>query len=328
MRAWTVPRLGEPDEVLTLADVPDPEPGEGQVLVRVAAAAANFADILYVRGEYQERPPLPFVPGLEAAGEVVAAGPGAPFAPGDQVLGAPTLPVGGFGELTLLDADRVFAWPAGMTAAQAAGFHVSYQTGWCALHHRTTLDAGETLLVHSAAGGVGAAAVQLGKAAGARVIAVVGAAEKIPVARQLGADEVLGPDDDLVPAVRALTDGRGVDVVYDPVGGDVFDASRRVVAFEGRLLVIGFAGGRIADAPTNHALVKNYGVIGVHWSAYRQRAPELIAAWHHELLALWERGAVDPLVGGEYAFEELPAAFAALAARSTTGRVVLVSSRS
>lgn len=323
MRAWTVPRLGEPSEVLVLDEIDDPEPGPGQVLVRVAAAAANFADILYARGEYQERPPLPFVPGLEVAGEVVAAGPDAPFAPGDRVLGAPTLPEGGFAELTLLDADRVFAWPGGMTAAQAAAFHVSYQTGWCALHHRTTLGAGETLLVHSAAGGVGAAAVQLGKAAGARVIAVVGAADKIDVARRLGADDVLGPDDDLVTTVRALTDGRGVDVVYDPVGGDVFDASRRVVAWEGRLLVIGFAGGRIADAPTNHALVKNYGVLGVHWSAYRQRAPELIASWHRELLALWERGAIDPLVGGEYPFEELPAALAALAARTTTGRVVL-----
>lgn len=239
-------------------------------------------------------------------------------------MGAPVLPHGGFAERAVLA--QTFPWPAGMPAAQAAGLFVSYQTGWCALHHRTTLGAGETLLVHAAAGGVGAAAVQLGKAAGARVIATVGSTDKLETARWLGADHVLGPDDDLIAEVKALTDGRGADVVYDPVGGDTFDASRRVVAWEGRILVIGFAGGRIADAPTNHALVKNYGVLGVHWAAYRQRAPELVRAWQGEIERLWSAGSITPLVGREYAFDELPDALDALAARTTTGRVVITRS--
>jgi NADPH:quinone reductase len=313
MRAWRVPRYGPFDEVLEVADVPSPQPGKGQTRVRVEAAALNFADILSVAGEYQDRVPPPFTPGLEVAGTTED---------GARVFGPVVMPHGGFAEEAVLS--TTWPWPEGMTAAQAAGFFVAYQTGWCALHHRTTLSAGETLLVLAAAGGVGAAAVQLGAAAGARVIAVVGDADKAAVARTLGADEVLVAPDDLVAAVRDLTDGRGADVVYDPVGGDSFDAARRAVAWEGRLLVIGFAGGRIADAPTNHALVKNYAVIGVHWAAYRQRSPELVVAWQRELEALWARGAIDPLVGAEYAFDDLPVALSELAARRTTGRVVLL----
>jgi len=314
VRAWRVPRYGPFDEVLEVADVPRPEPSEGGTRVRVAAASLNFADILHIAGEYQERVPPPFTPGLEVAGVTDD---------GRRVFGPVVMPHGGFAEEAVLR--TTWPWPEGMTAGQAAGFFVAYQTGWCALQHRTTLRAGETLLVLAAAGGVGAAAVQLGRAAGARVIAQVGDEAKAAVARAVGADEVLvtGPDA-LVDAVRGLTGSRGVDVVYDPVGGDLFDAARRVVAWEGRLLVIGFAGGRIADAPTNHALVKNYGVLGVHWAAYQQRAPELVQAWQREIEALWDRRAIDPLVGAEYAFEDLPAAFTELAARRTTGRVVLL----
>ncbi|MHC1557613.1 NADPH:quinone oxidoreductase family protein [Actinomycetospora sp. C-140] len=314
MRAWRVPRYGPFADVLEVDDVPRPEPGAGETRVRVAAAALNFADILHTAGEYQERVPPPFTPGLEVAGETDD---------GRRVFGPVALPHGGFAEEAVLR--TTWPWPEGMTAAQAAGFFVSYQTGWCALHHRTTLRPGETLLVLAAAGGVGVAAVQLGRAAGARVIGVVGDEAKAAVARTAGADEVLvtGPDT-LVDAVRGLTDGRGADVVYDPVGGDTFDAVRRVVAWEGRLLVIGFAGGRIADAPTNHALVKNYGVLGVHWSAYQQRRPDLVGAWQREIETLWDRRAIDPLVGAEYAFDDLPAALAELAARRTTGRVVLL----
>lgn len=311
MRAWRVPRYGPFDEVLEVADVPRPEPGPGETRVRVAAAALNFADILHTAGEYQERIPPPFTPGLEVAGTTDD---------GRRVFGPVALPHGGFAEQAVLR--TTWPWPDGMTAAQAAGFFVSYQTGWCALHHRTSLRAGETLLVLAAAGGVGLAAVQLGRAAGARVIGVVGDDEKAAVARHAGAEVLVDPED-LVTAVRDLTGGRGADVVYDPVGGDSFDAARRVVAWEGRLLVIGFAGGRIAEAPTNHALVKNYAVVGVHWSAYRDRSPELVAAWQRGIEALWGRRAIDPLVGAEYAFDELPTAMAELAARRTTGRVVL-----
>lgn len=311
MRAWRVPRYGPFAEVLEVADVPRPEPGPGETRVRVAAAALNFADILHVAGEYQERIPPPFTPGLEVAGTTDD---------GRRVFGPVSPPHGGFAQEALLR--TTWPRPEGMSAAQAAGFFVSYQTGWCALHHRTTLAAGETLLVLAAAGGVGLAAVQLGRAAGARVIGVVGDEAKAAVVRAAGAEVLVAPDD-LVAAVRELTGGRGADVVYDPVGGDSFDAARRVVAWEGRLLVIGFAGGRIADAPTNHALVKNYAVVGVHWAAYRERSPELVEAWQREIEALWARRAIDPLVGAEYAFEDLPTALTELAARRTTGRVVL-----
>jgi NADPH:quinone reductase len=311
VRAWRVPRYGPFAEVLETADVPRPEPGPGETRVRVAAAALNFADILHCAGEYQERVPPPFTPGLEVAGTTDD---------GRRVFGPVALPYGGFAEEAVLR--TTWPWPDGMSAAQAAGFFVSYQTGWCALHHRTSLRAGETLLVLAAAGGVGLAAVQLGVATGARVIGMVGDETKASVVRSAGADVLVAPDD-LVAAVRELTDGRGADVVYDPVGGDTFDAARRVVAWEGRLLVIGFAGGRIADAPTNHALVKNYAVVGVHWSAYRDRSPDLVAAWQREIEALWERRAIDPLVGAEYAFSDLPTAMAELQARRTTGRVVL-----
>jgi NADPH:quinone reductase len=314
VRGWTVTEFGEPREVLALSDdLPRPS---GRCVVQVEAASVNFADILYCRGTYQQKPPLPFTPGLEVAGVDVETG--------ERVFGPAEMPHGGYAEYAALSSS--WPWPEGMTAAQASGFWVAYQTGWCALHHRTTLGEGDTLLVHAAAGGVGAAAVQLGVAAGARVIATVGSADKADVARRLGADEVivLGDAAEMIPAVKELTDGRGADVVYDPVGGDVFDASRRVVAWEGRILVIGFAGGRIADAPTNHALVKNYSVVGVHWANYQQRAPELVAEWQRELEALWARRAIDPLVGAEYALADLPDALDAIAARTTTGRVVVV----
>jgi NADPH2:quinone reductase len=262
---------------------------------------------------------------MEIAGEVGAAGPGAAAAVGDRVLGTPPMGRGGYAELAVLDADSTLPWPDGMTPGQAAGMFVTYQTGYCALHHRAALAPGETLLVHAAAGGVGTAAVQLGKAAGARVIGTAGGPDKCAVVRGLGVDEVIDyRSEDIVTRVKELTDGRGADVIYDPVGGDVFDASRRAAAFEGRILVIGFAGGRIADAPTNHALVKNYSVVGVHWALYRKKQPELIRQWQEALSQLWADGGIDPLVGAEYPLAEAKAALAALGSRGTTGKVVLI----
>ncbi|SHK29795.1 NADPH2:quinone reductase [Pseudonocardia thermophila] len=325
MKGWQVHELGEPEDVLTFEELPDPEPGPGQVLVRVAAVACNFPDILLCQGRYQEKPPLPFTPGLEIAGEVVAAGEGAAAAVGDKVLGTPPMGKGGYAELAVLDADSTLPWPEGMSAAQAAGMFVTYQTGYCALHQRARLQPGETLLVHAAAGGVGTAAVQLGKAAGARVIGTAGGPEKCEVVRGLGVDDVIDyRSEDIVARVKELTGGRGADVIYDPVGGDVFDASRRAVAFEGRILVIGFAGGRIADAPTNHALVKNYSVVGVHWGLYRKMRPELIPQWQEALAQLWRERKIDPLVGAEYPLTEAKAALKALGSRGTTGKVVLL----
>ena len=227
MWGWQVHELGDPADALVWGEIPDPEPGPGQVLVRVHAVACNFPDILLCQGRYQEKPEPPFTPGMEIAGEVVAAGEGAVARVGDRVLGMPPMGEGGYAELAVLDADATLPWPDGMSAGQAAGMFVTYQTGICALEHRAKLQAGETLLVHAAAGGVGSAAVQLGKALGARVIGTAGGADKCAVARQMGADDVVDyATEDLVTRVKELTDGRGADVIYDPIGGDVFDASR------------------------------------------------------------------------------------------------------
>jgi NADPH2:quinone reductase len=326
MRAWQVHELGEPDDVLRLVELPDPEPGPGQVLIRVEAVACNFPDILLCQGRYQERPPLPFTPGMEVAGEVIAVGEGAPVGVGERVIGQTGPGVGGgYAELALLDTAAVWPWPPGMTAGQAAGMFVTYQTGICALRQRARLQAGETLLVHAAAGGVGSAAVQLGKAAGATVIGTAGGPEKCEVARRVGADHVIDyAAEDLVARVKELTGGRGVDVVYDPVGGDVFDASRKVIAFEGRILVIGFTAGRFADAPTNHVLIKNYAVVGVHWANYRRLAPHLVVEWQRELERLWAERLIDPYVSAELPLTEAREALRLIGSRRSTGKVVLI----
>jgi NADPH:quinone reductase len=221
VKAWQLTRHGEPEAALELADVPRPVPGPGQILVRVHAAAANFSDVLLARGTYQIHLELPFTLGVEVSGEVEQAGPGVTgFCPGDRVLGDTELPHGGFAQYALMDASAAMPAPAALDDAEAASFYIAYQTGWLGLHRRAQLAAGETLLVHAAAGGVGSAAVQLGKAAGARVIGVVGGPEKAALAREMGADVVVDRRaDDFVAVVKEVTGGRGADVVFDPVGG-------------------------------------------------------------------------------------------------------------
>ena len=273
MKAWQVSRPGELEEVLELADVPRPSPGPGQLLVRVLAAAANFPDVLMCRGTYQVRPPLPFCPGVELCGEVIEAGPDVTrFAPGDRVIGGTVLPYGAFAEYAVMDPARTMPAPTGLDDAEAAPFHMTYQTGWFGLHWRARLAPGETLLVHAAAGGVGSGAVQLGKAAGARVIGVAGGEQKASVARELGADVVVDRHrEDFVTVVKDVTGGRGADVVYDPVGGETYARSTKCIAFEGRILIVGFAGGDIQSAALNHALIKNYSIVGLHWGLTRPR---------------------------------------------------------
>ncbi|MBO3101596.1 NADPH:quinone oxidoreductase family protein [Cellulomonas fengjieae] len=322
MRAWQVVRHGEPAEVLELVDVADPSPGPGQVLVRVRAVAVNFPDVLLARGEYQVRPALPFSPGIELCGEVVGVGDGvARAAVGDRVVGSR---IGVLSELAVLDEREVFPAPAGLDDAEAAALTIGYQTAWFGLHRRAALQPGETLLVHAAAGGVGTAAVQLGAAAGARVIGVVGSAAKAEVARAAGADVVVDRSvQDLVEVVKAETAGAGADVVFDPVGGDAFERSTRCIAFEGRIVVVGFAGGVIQDVRAGHALVKNYGVLGLHWALYAQRRPDLVDAAHAELTRLIEAGTIRPVVADVVAFEDAPAAVQRLADGATTGRLVV-----
>ena len=324
MRAWQVRELGEPRDVLALAEVPDPEPGPGQVLVRVLGAASNFPDVLMCRGGYQVRPPLPYTPGIELCGEVLTAGPGVTgFAPGDRVIGGPAMPHGAFAELALMNARGILPAPDGLDDAEAAAFFITYQTGWFGLHRRARLAAGETLLVHAAAGGVGSGAVQLGKAAGARVIGVVGGPRKAEVTRALGADVVIDRhSQDFVEVVKEVTDGRGADVVYDPVGGETYARSTKCIAFEGRILIIGFAGGEIQSAALNHVLIKNYSVVGLHWGLYQTKNPQLIRDCHVELTKLVADGQIRPLIGERLGLAQVADGLQRLADGSTVGRLV------
>ncbi|MGB3696557.1 MAG: NADPH:quinone oxidoreductase family protein [Gordonia sp. (in: high G+C Gram-positive bacteria)] len=324
MRAWRAAELGEPAEVLRLEDIDTPEPAAGQVVVRVLASAANFPDVLMCRGLYQVRPDLPFTPGVELCGEIVALGDGVEgLAVGDRVLGAAVLPHGGFAEYAVMSAGETFPAPASLDDGQASSLFIGYQTGWFGLHRRANLQAGQTLLVHAAAGGVGSAAIQLGKAAGARVIGVVGGPEKAEVARALGADVVIDRHaQDFVEVVKAETGGRGADVIYDPVGGETYLRSTKCIAFEGRILVIGFAGGTITETALNHALIKNYSIVGLHWGLYNRYAPDLVRQCHAELTALADSGAIAPLVSERLALTEVADGLQRLADGKTVGRVV------
>ncbi|GIH10416.1 oxidoreductase [Rhizocola hellebori] len=316
MLAWQVFEHGEPADVLKLNEVEMPEPGPGQVVVRVKAAALNFPDVLLCRGQYQVRPPLPFTPGVELCGEVVGTG--------QRVIGNPVLPQGALAEYALANEADIFPAPSALDDAAAASMHIAYQTGWFGLHRRAHLQAGETLLVHAAAGGVGSAAVQLGKAAGARVIAVVGGADKAEVARQLGADVVVDRrTENFISVVKEVTEGRGADVIYDPVGGEAYAGSAKCVAFEGRILVVGFAGGTVPAPPLNHALVKNYSIVGLHWGLYKQHDLQLIADCHAKLTELAALGVVDPLIGGRLSLDDAPAGLRQLGAGESVGRIVV-----
>jgi NADPH2:quinone reductase len=326
MKAWQVTRNAEPREALQLAEVDRPQPGPGQLLVRVIASALNFPDVLLCLGTYQIRPPFPFTPGMELCGEIVELGEGvADWKVGDRVLGNPILPGGAFAEYVLMDVADTFHAPASLSDEAAAALHIAYQTAWMGLHRRAHIQPGETLLVHAGAGGVGSAAIQVGKAAGARVIAVVGGAQKADTAAKLGADLVVDRrSQDFVKAVKEATGGRGADVVFDPVGGDAYTGSAKCVAFEGRILVVGFAGGTVPAPALNHALVKNYSIVGLHWGLYREKAPAQIAAAHVELTALADAGVVAPLIGGRLTLDEVPDGLTRLAAGETVGRLVLV----
>jgi NADPH:quinone reductase len=317
VKAWQVRRLGPPAEAMELVELPDPVAGPGELLVRVEACALNFPDVLLAAGQYQERPELPFTPGLEVCGTVVGDG--------RRVIGGPPLPRGGLAELAVLPEPAAFDAPAGMPADEAAALLITYQTAYVGLHRRAGLRAGEWLLVHAGAGGVGSAAIQVGLAAGARVVATAGGPEKVAVCRKLGAHEVIDyRSEDIVDRVRQVTGGRGADVVWDPVGGDVFDASRRCIAFEGRLVVVGFASGRIPSVPAGHVLVKNYSVVGLHWGMYRTVDPQVVADAHAALTRLYEAGSIRPLVSERVPMAEAPAALARLASRGTVGKVVVL----
>ncbi|MGW8490954.1 NADPH:quinone oxidoreductase family protein [Streptomyces sp. NPDC055886] len=316
MQAWRVHRNGEPGEVMRLEETDRPTPGDGQVLVEVRAANVNFPDALLCRGQYQVRPPLPFTPGVEVCGTTED---------GRRVLATPALPHGGFADYVVADEAALLPAPDALDDAEAAALHIGYQTGWFGLHRRAHLQPGETLLVHAAAGGVGSAAVQLGKAAGAKVIGVVGGPDKAAVARELGCDLVIDRrSEDIVAAVKEATGGRGADVVYDPVGGDAYAKSTKCVAFEGRILVVGFASGVIPTPALNHALVKNYSVVGLHWGLYNTKDPAAVRACHEELTKLAEEGIVKPLISERVAMAGAADAVQRVADGTSTGRIVVL----
>ena len=323
MRAWRVHELGEPGDVMVLDDIEAPVAGPGQVLLDVAAASLNFPDVLMCRGKYQEKPKLPFVVGGEVAGTVAGLGEGVTgLEIGRRVLARTR--TGGRCDQAVADAAVTFPIPDSLEFAPAAALHIVYQTGHIGLHRRAGLQAGETLLVHAGAGGVGSAAIQLGLAAGARVIATAGGAQKVEVCRGLGAQVVIDYlADDFVAAVKDATENRGADVIYDPVGGDVFDRSLKCIAWEGRLLVIGFASGRIPELPTNRALLKNCSVVGVNWGMYNLMNPELIRRTHDDLMALHAAGKIAPLVSEVLGMSEARSAAQRLADRGTVGKIVI-----
>jgi NADPH2:quinone reductase len=323
MRAWRVHELGEPADVMVLDEIDAPEAGPGQVLLDVATASLNFPDVLMCRGKYQEKPPLPFIVGGEVAGTVAGLGPGVSGVEVGQRVLALTR-TGGLCQRTVADAAVTFPIPDTLELAPAAALHIVYQTSHIALHRRAGIRSGETLLVHAGAGGVGSAAIQLGVAAGARVIATAGGARKVDVCRELGAELAIDyREDDFAAAVKEATGNRGADVIYDPVGGDVFDRSLKCIAWEGRILVVGFASGRIAELPTNRALLKNCSVIGVNWGMYNLMEPALIRRTHDDLMVLHAAGSIAPLVSEVLPMTDAAVATQRLADRGTVGKIVI-----
>ena len=322
MHAMVVRNWGGP-EILEPADLPDPVPGPAEVLIDVRACGCNFADLLIIQGKYQLKPDLPFSPGSEVCGVVRAVGPDViDIRPGQRVFAV--LRWGGYASAVVAPAAVVVAIPAAMSFAEGAAFGVAYQTAQLALVDRAQLRRGETLVVHGAAGGVGLAAVELGAAIGARVIATAHGADKLALVRERGADVACDSDDAWEDVVRAVTNGAGADVVYDPIGGAVFDRSTRVLAFGGRLLVIGFASGDIPTMRMNRVLLKNIALVGLNWGAYRDEQPALLAAATGALFEFYEKGAIRPLVSSTWPLAEAPRALAEIAARTSTGKVVLI----
>jgi NADPH2:quinone reductase len=322
MKAWRVHDWGEP-ETMSLEDIPTPVPGLGQLRIRNRAAGLNFFDILQVQGKYQIKPPFPFTPGAEVAGIVDAVGPGVTeFAPGQRVL---SITHGsGMAEYTLSQVGMTFPIPDGMDFGEAAALPIVYHTSYFALRDRAQVRPGEWLLVHAGASGVGVSAIQLGRAFGARVIATAGSTEKLDFAQQQGAEHAFSySDGNWVDQVKQLTAGRGADVIYDPVGGDVFDLSTKCIASAGRLVVIGFASGRIPSIAANRILLKNISIVGALWGGHALAHPEYLGEAQRALADLYSKGAIRPPRPIQYPLDQAPAALRDLANRRVLWKAVL-----
>jgi NADPH2:quinone reductase len=321
MRALVVEDLLADYAGCTVREIATPEPRPGEVLVKVRAAAVNFPDLLQTRGEYQHKPALPFIPGLEMSGDVVALGEGVTsLKVGDAVVGGAR--VGGFSEFAVSPAAGLRLKPETLSYSQAAGYAVAYLTAYVALVRRAQVEAGEWVLVHGAAGGVGLACVDLARHLGCRVIAASASDDKLAVIqRDYAPDAVVNVTGGFREAVKAITGGRGADVVYDPVGGDVFDESTRCIAFNGRILSIGFTSGRQPVLPVNLALIKGFSVMGVRAGEYGRQFPE---RGRENQAAIWDlAGAMRPRVDHEYALADWREAFDSLANRKVVGKTII-----
>ncbi|KRA66196.1 NADPH:quinone oxidoreductase [Caulobacter sp. Root655] len=323
MRALVVETLAPDFAGCAIRDVPTPTPGPGEVMVRVKAASVNFPDLLMTRGEYQFKPPLPFTPGLDLAGEVAALGEGVTgWKIGDAVVGGARL--GGFADYAVLSADALKPKPARLSFGEAAAYGAAYLTAYVALVRRARLEPGEWVLVHGAAGGVGLAAVDLAKALGARVIAASASDGKLAAIQALYApDAVVNVTEGFKDKVKAITGGRGADVIYDPVGGDVFDESVRCIAFDGRLLVIGFTTGRIPTLSVNMPLIKGFSVMGVRAGEYGRQFPEKGRENVEAVRRMADQGVIHPHVHAELPLERWREAFELLAERQVIGKAVI-----
>lgn len=323
MRAVVCREWGGPEK-LGVEDVPSPDLRDGAVRIKVHAAGVNFADLLLIAGQYQEKPAFPFTPGAEAAGVVIEVGAGVTSVKiGDRVMALTGL--GAFAEEAVVDAQRVLPIAGDMEFSTAAAFPVAYGTSHGALEWRARLQSGEWLLVTGAAGGVGLTAVEIGKAMGARVIACAGSAEKLAIAQQHGADHLVDySKEDVRERVKAITGGHGADVIYDPVGGDAFDASLRSIAWGGRIIIIGFAAGRVSQIPANIVLVKNIDVIGLYWGSYQAHKPELLRGSFAQLFRWFQEGKLRPHVSHRLPLDQAAEALSLLQQRRSTGKVVMI----
>lgn len=323
MRAVLCKEFGSHRSLVVEEVAPPPDPGPGQVKVAIKAAGLNFADLLMIGGSYQEKPALPFSPGLEAAGEVIAVGSGVTgVAAGDRVMAL--FDHGAFAEQALARASDVHKLPPGIDDLTAAGFAIAYGTAHGALRWRAALTPGETVLIHGAGGGVGLAAVEAAKAMGATVIATAGDADKLAIAKEHGADHLIDyKTETLRTRVKEICNGAGVDVVYDPVGGEVFDQSLRCANWSGRLVVIGFASGTVPQIPANYLLVKNLSVLGLYWGSYRKHRPDLVADAFAELFSWHREGRLKPHVSETLDLGQAARALDLIKTRRATGKVVL-----
>jgi NADPH2:quinone reductase len=300
--------------------VDEPE-DSARVVIEVAAAGVSFPDLLLTRGEYQMKPPLPFVPGVEVAGRVRSAPEGSGFSAGDRVMAFTML--GGFADVAVAEPALTLAIPEGLTFEAASGFVMNYHTAYFALARRGRIRPGDRIAIHGAAGGVGTAAIQVGRGLGAEVIAIAAGPDKMHVAERAGAHHILDAEGDWVAALRAQNDGLGVDAILDPVGGERFDQSVRCLAPEGRLIVVGFTEGRIPSVQVNRVLLRNIDIVGAAWGAFLGVRPSLFTETQHELDAMIASGVVSPIVGATYPLEDAPAALDLLGQRRARGKVVL-----